>query len=185
MPRQPLNPDTLLNMQSIRPENPRDQNAVRNIHEDGFSGGGEADLVDRLNTDAQFIPRLSLVANCNGELTGHILFFPVSRDYGRSGARPLPGPPWHPDSISAEGCGIGPHPAGPLGMHTARAPDCHLCRTSAVLSEVWICSCPGIRAGTSVSGTRRGFSGSGTGAGRDERDHRSGPVPGRSMGIDA
>jgi putative acetyltransferase len=78
MPEQRLNPELSLIMQSIRPEQPGDREIVRQVHEEAFSGEGEARLVDQLRADPQFIPELSLVAECNHEVIGHILFFPVS-----------------------------------------------------------------------------------------------------------
>jgi putative acetyltransferase len=78
MPEQRLNPEPSLDIQSIRPEQPGDREAIRKVHEEAFSGEGEARLVDLLRTTAGFIPRLSLVAECDHAVVGHILFFPVS-----------------------------------------------------------------------------------------------------------
>lgn len=77
MPKHRPNPDTSRIMPSIRPEKPGDREAIRKVHKEAFSGDEEAGLVDRLRTDPQYIPELSLVAECDHEVVGHILFFPV------------------------------------------------------------------------------------------------------------
>ena len=69
----------------IRREHPRDHDAVRAVHlaaftRDPVSGAVrspedvvEARLVDRLREDAGFLPHLSLVAELDGVVTGHVL----------------------------------------------------------------------------------------------------------------
>ena len=78
MPEQLPNMETTLIMQSIRPEKPGDRETIRKVHEEAFSGDEEALLVDQLRADPLFIPELSLVAECDHTVIGHILFFPVS-----------------------------------------------------------------------------------------------------------
>lgn len=60
----------------IRPEQPGDKAHIRHIHQQAFGGDSEADLVDQLrNTDLTLI---SLVAEEQAQLVGHILFSPVT-----------------------------------------------------------------------------------------------------------
>jgi putative acetyltransferase len=60
----------------IRPENADDADAVRAVHRAGFPTDAEARLVDRLRANGQ--ARVSLVAEMDGGVVGHILFTPVS-----------------------------------------------------------------------------------------------------------
>jgi putative acetyltransferase len=59
----------------IRPERPKERDAVRAIHLAAFPGGLEAELVERLRRDGDAM--LSLVAEAGGMLLGHALFSPV------------------------------------------------------------------------------------------------------------
>jgi len=59
----------------IRNEEEKDQTAVHAINLSAFPTPAEAGLVDRLRQQAQ--PALSLVAEDDGEVVGHILFTPV------------------------------------------------------------------------------------------------------------
>lgn len=61
----------------IRKETPADQPTVYEVNREAFGRSGEADLVERLRTGAAFIPNLSLVAEVDGQIIGHILFSPV------------------------------------------------------------------------------------------------------------
>ena len=59
----------------IRPELPQDRSAIFTLNAQSFETDAEARLVDALRTEA---PRaISLVAESNGEIVGHILFSPV------------------------------------------------------------------------------------------------------------
>lgn len=60
----------------IRPEEPADAGAVRAVNEAAFAGSAEADIVERVRRDPG--PVLSLVAETDGRVVGHILFSPVS-----------------------------------------------------------------------------------------------------------
>ena len=60
----------------IRIETEADQAAIRDIHVNAFSAEAEADLVEELRGDGHV--RLSLVAEINSELVGHILFSAMS-----------------------------------------------------------------------------------------------------------
>ncbi|NNF56757.1 MAG: N-acetyltransferase, partial [Rhodothermaceae bacterium] len=60
----------------VRPEEPRDVPAVRWVNKAAFGQPDEADLVDRLRDQAE--PFLSLVAEQDGAVIGHILFTPMA-----------------------------------------------------------------------------------------------------------
>lgn len=60
----------------IRKETEADMAAVRSINEAAFGSPAEADLVDRLRREAD--PLLSLVAQIDGSVVGHILFSPAT-----------------------------------------------------------------------------------------------------------
>jgi putative acetyltransferase len=59
----------------IRPEQPGDVDGVRRVNEAAFETRTEADLVDLLREEASLL--ISLVADDEGEIVGHILFSPV------------------------------------------------------------------------------------------------------------
>ena len=63
----------------IRKEEPKDYEIVYSVVKDAFdsaehSDGNEQDLVNALRKGESFIPELSLVAEINGKIVGHILF---------------------------------------------------------------------------------------------------------------
>lgn len=63
----------------IRREEPKDYEIVYHVIKDAFdsaerSDGNEADLVNALRQGEAFIPELSLVAELDGKIVGHILF---------------------------------------------------------------------------------------------------------------
>jgi putative acetyltransferase len=60
----------------IRAEEQRDWAAVHAVHVSAFETPAEADLVDALRDQAQ--PLVSLIAEDNGAIVGHIMFSPVS-----------------------------------------------------------------------------------------------------------
>jgi putative acetyltransferase len=68
----------------IRREQLTDRAAVRAVNVAAFETATEADLVDALRTQAQ--PLVSLVAEQEGEVVGHILFSPVTL-VGHAGLR--------------------------------------------------------------------------------------------------
>ncbi len=74
-------PDTKAADMLIRPENPADRAAIHWVNTAAFGGVAEADLVDALREQAW--PFVSLVAEENGVIVGHIAFTPVT-----SAARP-------------------------------------------------------------------------------------------------
>jgi putative acetyltransferase len=57
---------------TIRPEIPADRAAIRAVNEAAFGQSDEADLIDRLRGDGDLL--LSLVADLDSEIAGHILF---------------------------------------------------------------------------------------------------------------
>jgi putative acetyltransferase len=60
----------------IRPERKDDLSAIRQVNLSAFETTTEADLVDALREQAR--PIVSLVAEDNGTIVGHILFSPVT-----------------------------------------------------------------------------------------------------------
>jgi len=60
----------------IRKETPADRQAVFEVNAAAFETSSEADLVEALREQAQ--PAVSLVAELDGMVVGHILFSPVS-----------------------------------------------------------------------------------------------------------
>ena len=61
---------------AIRPERPDDWRAIRHVNQAAFDGDTEADLVEALG-DGGFVV-VSLVADIDGGIVGHILFGRVS-----------------------------------------------------------------------------------------------------------
>jgi putative acetyltransferase len=57
----------------IRPERPGDGAAIRAVHTAAFGRDMEARIVDDLRRTSSFIPELSLVAEEDGEVRGHVL----------------------------------------------------------------------------------------------------------------
>jgi putative acetyltransferase len=84
----------------IRPEEPRDFPAIREIHRLCLGRDNEAALVDKVRGTRDFIPGLSLVADLEGRAVGHVLF-------SRIWIRP-------PDPKLAEEASL---VLGPLGVH--------------------------------------------------------------------
>jgi len=62
---------------AIRPEATADYGPVRKLNKKAFKGNSESKLVDALREADDFIPALSLVAEKDGVVVGHILFSPV------------------------------------------------------------------------------------------------------------
>ena len=65
---------------SIQAETAANAKAVRQVHVNAFPTRAEADLVDRLRDNQNL--RVSLVAECEGKIVGHIAFSPVRDDSG-------------------------------------------------------------------------------------------------------
>jgi putative acetyltransferase len=61
---------------TVRPEKPEDIPAIRIVNHRAFGGAAEADLVDALRRNGKTI--ISLVAEDDGLIVGHIFFSPVA-----------------------------------------------------------------------------------------------------------
>jgi putative acetyltransferase len=59
---------------SIRPETSTDQEAIQEVHQQAFGQPNEARLVDAVRASPEYVPELSLVAERNGTVVGHVLF---------------------------------------------------------------------------------------------------------------
>ena len=82
---------------NVRPEQSRDQGVIHAINSAAFETIDEANLVDALRLQAD--PIVSLVAEINGEIAGHILFSPVTlsghQDVSMMGLAPMAVVPEH------------------------------------------------------------------------------------------
>jgi putative acetyltransferase len=58
----------------IRPETPSDCSAIRQVNEQAFGKPNEARIVEGVRESPFFIPELSLVAERDREIVGHLLF---------------------------------------------------------------------------------------------------------------
>ena len=74
-----------MNNLDIRHETPSDILAVRAVNEAAFETGAEAALVDVLRENGKFV--LSLVADVEGEIVGHILFTDIAMEPGGAATR--------------------------------------------------------------------------------------------------
>lgn len=61
----------------IRPENKEDYAQIRELNIQAFEQETEADLIDKLRKKEEFIEDFSMVCDVEGEIVGHILFYPV------------------------------------------------------------------------------------------------------------
>jgi len=61
----------------IRPENPDDYPAIKQVNDLAFGQPNEGLLVEELRSNPRFIPELSLVALYDNKVAGHILFLPI------------------------------------------------------------------------------------------------------------
>ena len=66
----------------LREERPADAAAIRAVHEAAFPTSAEADLVERIRAAGALRPDLSLVAELEGGVVGHILLSPVTLETG-------------------------------------------------------------------------------------------------------
>ncbi len=64
---------------NIRPAEPRDQAAIRELLLSAFPGPDEADLVERLRAEGD--AAIELVAEDDGDIVGHILFSPMEAPF--------------------------------------------------------------------------------------------------------
>jgi len=81
----------------VRVENENDLQAIRAVNQSAFETPSEANLVDALRKQVQ--PIVSLVAEENGQIVGHIMFSPVSlsghSDFKVMGLAPMAVAPEH------------------------------------------------------------------------------------------
>ena len=61
-------------MIGIRAEAPDDKAAIRHVNQMAFEGGEEAVLVDAIRQSSSYVPELSLVAEADRLVVGHVLF---------------------------------------------------------------------------------------------------------------
>lgn len=73
----------------IRPETRDDYAAITRLNDLAFEQKTEGKLVENLRKTKEFIPALSLVAQIEGEIVGHILFYPIKIDKGESSVNTL------------------------------------------------------------------------------------------------
>lgn len=59
---------------TIRPERAEDVEAIARVVEAAFGRAVEARLVERIRASEQYVPELSLVAEEDGEVVGHVMF---------------------------------------------------------------------------------------------------------------
>lgn len=69
-------------MITIREENTQDHEAIRGINKQAFAAEGESRIIDNLRDNCSDI--ISLVAESDGQVVGHILFSPVTVSHGGS-----------------------------------------------------------------------------------------------------
>ncbi len=91
---------------TIRPEQPQDATAIRQVVVAAFESAAEGDLVDNIRASENFIPELSLVAVAAGRIVGHAM---VSRVHLVEGDRRHEAHSLAPVSVApdAQGKGIG------------------------------------------------------------------------------
>ena len=75
-------------MAAVRPERPGDVPAIRAVHAASFPTDAEARLVDRLRDAGRLV--VSLVAEADGAVVGHVAFSPVAAAAGAPGAGMAP-----------------------------------------------------------------------------------------------
>lgn len=63
---------------TIRPESPADHPEVHSLLTAAFGQRDEADLVDRIRRAPGYVPNLSLIAELDQHIVGHILFSPIT-----------------------------------------------------------------------------------------------------------
>src|SRR4051812_33536835 len=75
-------------MAVVRPERPGDEEAIHAVHAAGFPTEDEARLVDQLRAGGRLT--LSLVAEVDGLIVGHVGFSPVTAASGAAGTGMAP-----------------------------------------------------------------------------------------------
>ena len=73
----------------LRQEKAENYSSIKKVNDLAFGQPDEGILVDKLRKNPAFIKELSLVAELNGEIIGHILFFPIWIEEGQNRFRSL------------------------------------------------------------------------------------------------
>jgi putative acetyltransferase len=66
----------------VRPEGPDDQSAIATVVADAFRSEAHARLVEAIRSSPGFIPELSLVADVDGRVVGHVMISVVGLEGG-------------------------------------------------------------------------------------------------------
>jgi putative acetyltransferase len=79
---------------NIRHETTNDYPGIKQVNDLAFGQPNESLLIQKLRMNPDFIDKLSLVAEINERIIGHILFFPIkvlgaSKDYGSLALAPM------------------------------------------------------------------------------------------------
>jgi putative acetyltransferase len=61
----------------IRTESEEDYSQIKNINDNAFGQDNEGVLIEKLRKNKEWVNAISLVAETNDKLVGHILFFPI------------------------------------------------------------------------------------------------------------
>jgi len=61
----------------IRPEQEKDYLTIKKVNNLAFGQENEGNLVEKLRKNQEYVPELSLVAEVENEVVGHILFYPI------------------------------------------------------------------------------------------------------------
>lgn len=70
--------DVIHNRLNIRPETKKDFSKITQVNDFAFGQKNEGRLIERLRQTEKYIPELSLVAELDDEIIGHILFYPIT-----------------------------------------------------------------------------------------------------------
>lgn len=70
--------DVIPDRLKIRKEAENNYKKIRKVNDSAFERENEGRLIERLRQRENFIPELSLVAELDDEIVGHILFYPIT-----------------------------------------------------------------------------------------------------------
>jgi putative acetyltransferase len=74
---------------TVRKEQSADIRAIDVVHMSAFEGEDEVGLIDSLRKSSSFVPDLSLVAEFNNRIVGHVLLTKVTLQHGAKGSEIL------------------------------------------------------------------------------------------------